>query len=158
MFNERAELLDVYRSTPTTLRVLLRHLPDEVVRSGGEGEENWSIVEIVCHLRDAEERVLERVRRMRNEQRPLLPGYDQAELARERRYREHSLIAALDAFARLRAEQLALLEGLGEPEWQRAGIHEEVGEITIQQLTAHMAAHDAVHLAQIAHRIQHVAG
>ncbi|MDI3339839.1 MAG: DinB family protein [Sphaerobacter sp.] len=150
MFNERAELLDVYRATPQTLRALLRGLPDEVVRAAGPDEDPWSIVEIVCHLRDAEERVIERVRRMRDEERPALAAYDQAALAQARRYRDQSLTQALEAFCRLREEQIALLEALAPEEWQRAGVHAEVGEITIQQLVAHMAAHDAVHLAQIA--------
>lgn len=155
MFNERAELLDVYRATPTTLRALVRGLPDEVIRAPGdeEGEAGWSIVEIVCHLRDAEERVIERVRRMRDEDHPTLAGYDQAVLADESNYQHQSFTRALAAFDRLRGEQITILEALDHAGWQRAGLHEEVGEITIQQLTAHMAAHDAVHLAQIARGI-----
>jgi len=150
MFDERAELLQVYRSTPDTLRALLRGLPDEVVRAGGEGEDAWSIVEVVCHLRDAEARVIERVRLMRDEERPLLAAYNQEEVARAGRYRDQSLTQALDEFHRLRGEQIAMLEALTPEQWQRSGVHAEVGEITIQQLVAHMAAHDAIHLAQIA--------
>ena len=155
MFDERAELIEVYRGTPAVLRALLRGVPDEVLRGGGRGagEEEWSVVEVVCHLRDAEERSLTRIRRMRDEDRPVLAGYDQAELARASRYRDQSVIRALERFARLRVEHVATLEALAPGDWQRCGEHEEAGEITIQQLTAHMAAHDAVHLAQIARRI-----
>lgn len=105
MFDERAELLQVYRSTPDTLRALLRGLPDEVVRAGGEGEDAWSIVEVVCHLRDAEARVIERVRLMRDEERPWLAAYDQEEVARAGRYRDQSLTQALDEFHRLRGSR-----------------------------------------------------
>lgn len=160
MFDAHAEILDVYRSTPATLRALVRGLPDEVIRAGsaqpgtiGSAEEEWSIVEVVCHLRDAEERVIERIHRMRDENRPLLAAYDQAQLAREANYRHQSLIRALGAFERLRREQIALLEGLDDAGWQRVGLHEETGEITIEQLAAHTAAHDAMHLGQIARRI-----
>lgn len=150
MYDERADLLQAYRGTPETLRALLRGLPDEVVRAGGEGEDAWSIVDVVCHLRDAEARVIERVRRMRDEDRPALDAFDPEELARVRRYRDQSLIQALDELSRLREEQIALLEALAPDDWQRSGVHPEAGEITIQQLVAHMAAHDAIHLAQIA--------
>lgn len=160
MFDAHAEILDVYRSTPATLRALVRGLPDEVIRAGAgtdqpgtTREEEWSIVEVVCHLRDAEQRVIERMRRMRDEERPLLAAYDQAQLAREANYRHQSLIRALSAFERLRREQIALLEGLDDAGWQHVGLHEEAGEITIEQLAAHTAAHDAVHLGQIARRI-----
>lgn len=155
MFDARAELLDVYRSTPTTLRALIRDLPDEVVRAGGEveAEDEWSIVEIVCHLRDAEERALARVRRMLAEDHPALEPYDQAEVARASNYRAQSLEDALEAFTRLRAEHVSVLQALDDAGWQRSGHHAEVGDITVEQLTAHMAAHDAVHLAQIARRI-----
>ena len=149
MINPRAEILDIYRSTPDTLRALAGGLPDDMARRGGEGEEAWSVLEIVCHLRDAEERAMDRVRLMRDEPRPALPAYDQAALARERRYREQPLADALAAFVRLRAEHIALLEDLAPAAWDRTGLHEEHGEISIFQLTLHMAAHDAIHLAQI---------
>ncbi len=152
-FETRAEILDVYRSTPTTLRALLRDLPDALARQRGAGAEAWSIVEVVCHLRDAEVRALERVRRMRDEERPRLAAYDQAALAAEEGYQEQSLPAALAAFERARAEHVATLEALDPAGWERVGLHEEVGEISITDLAAHMAAHDAVHLAQIARRI-----
>ncbi|HET7037967.1 MAG TPA: DinB family protein [Thermomicrobiaceae bacterium] len=150
----RAELLAVYRATPTTLAALLRQVraADEA-RVGGEDEEAWSIVEVVCHLRDAEARVLERVRAMLERDRPELAAYDQAALAESANYRAQSLPEASADFARLRAEQIALLSALTPEQWERAGLHEESGPITIESLTAHMAAHDAIHLAQIAGRL-----
>jgi hypothetical protein len=149
----RRELLDIYRATPDTLQALLCQVPEDEVRVGGSDEDAWSVVEIVCHLRDTEERALERVRRMLNEDHPAIPAYDQAALAEESGYRDQSLGDALATFLRIRAEQLALLEGLAPAEWERGGSHEESGEITVESLTAHMAAHDAIHLAQIARRI-----
>lgn len=153
MTNEQAELLEIYRSTPVILRALLRNVPDASLRAGGEGEEAWSAVEIICHLRDAEERAFERVRRIRDEERPFLKAYDQAALARESRYHEQSLPDALAAFIRLRQEQTSTLEQLGDDDWSRVGLHEESGEVTIESITAHMAAHDVIHLAQLARRI-----
>ena len=153
MYDECAELLDVYRATPVILEALLRDLPPAAVRTAPDGA-GWSIVEVVAHLGDTEERALERVRRMVHEDDPELPGYDEAALAVERRYREMDLGEALQRFVALRAEQVAELAGLAREDWARTGRHREVGAITVQSLTAHMAAHDAVHLAQIARLIQ----
>jgi hypothetical protein len=69
MFDTRAELLDVYRSTPVTLRALVRGVEDELTRQQPAPGE-WSIIEIVTHLADAEEMVVKRVERMLTEDDP----------------------------------------------------------------------------------------
>lgn len=148
MYNEPAELLDVYRSTPRTLHVLLKNVNEELAHwRPAEGE--WSIVEVVAHIGDTEERNLERVRLVLAEDEPMIEAYDQDELARERDYYSMDLASVHQRFNDLRSEQLELLEGLDEASWQRAGLHTEGGRVTIQQLTLHMAAHDTIHLAQI---------
>jgi hypothetical protein len=153
MFQEREELLEVYRSTPVTLSVLVRNVTDRALRTGGDGDEGWSIIEVVCHLRDAEERSFARVKRMCEEDRPRLEAYDPAELAQASGYRQQPLDVALAAFGEARAQHTAFLESADDSRWARVGIHEEIGEISVQQLTSHMAAHDAIHLAQISRRI-----
>jgi uncharacterized damage-inducible protein DinB len=149
MFDTQAELLDTYRATPTILRALLRGVGDEQARARA-GANDWSIIEIVAHLADAEDTATERVTLMAREDRPRLAAYDQEERARARHYIGLDLAATLERFARLRAEQIALLSTFDTATWQRAGVHDEAGEITVQTLTAHMTAHDAIHLAQIA--------
>jgi hypothetical protein len=153
-YNVRAELLEVYGHNPTTLRALIRDLPDDVIKKQGTGSEKWSILEIVCHLRDTEERAFGRVKRMVDEDRPWLDGYDPDTVAIESDYQSQSLDAALDAFENTRQEQIAYLQRLSDEGWGRVAVHEEVGEISVQDLTAHMAMHDCVHLAQISRRIQ----
>lgn len=153
MWDATAELTRSLRATPEILRAMIGGLDDETLRWNGEGEDAWSIVEVLCHLRDAEERLGERTRRMLAEERPPLAGYDQAVLAVEARYREQVAGAALARFARLREVEATLLEGLDEKQWQRSGVHDDVGEISIRQLVTHMAAHDVTHLAQIARRV-----
>src|SRR6185437_4435694 len=101
MTDDQAELLNIYRSTPTALRALLSKVPDTTARTTGEGEDAWSIVEIVCHLRDAEAKVLQRLKLMRDQDNPFLAAYDQAALAEESGYRTQSLDEALAAFIQL---------------------------------------------------------
>uniref|UniRef100_A0A831TFB6 DinB family protein n=1 Tax=Thermorudis peleae TaxID=1382356 RepID=A0A831TFB6_9BACT len=147
--DERAELIETYQATPVTLRALLRGITDEQARQR-PSEDEWSIVEVVAHLGDAEERAHERVRRMLQEEHPFLPAYDPAVLAEQRGYRSMSLAAALERFERLRAEHVATLARLDATGWARTGQHEETGTITVESLTRHMVAHDAIHLAQMA--------
>jgi hypothetical protein len=148
MIDPRAELIEINRTTPVILRTLTRGLDREQARRAGEGE--WAVIQIVAHLADAEERAVERVRVMSTEHEPQLFGYDQEELAERRGYLDMDLGEQLDRFERLRNERVALLSTLDATGWSRIGRHDQYGPITIHDLMAHMAKHDAVHLAQVA--------
>lgn len=148
MFDTRAELLDIYRATPVTLRALVAPSDDTLIKRR-PADDGWAIIEIVAHLADAEEMVVKRIERMLMEDDPALPAYDPGDLAEVSDHRSRDLASELDRFESVRATHTARLEGLDSAGWQRTGQHEEVGEITIEAMTAHMAAHDAVHLAQI---------
>ena len=152
MISEREEILKALRAGPIILRRLVRDLPDPALRAQPAPGE-WAIVEVVAHLADTDERSLARTRRMLSEDEPALPPYDPAELALERNYIGMVMADELDRFEALRAEQVELLEGLTDADWQRIGNHGEHGRITVQQLAAHTAGEDADHLAQIARLI-----
>jgi hypothetical protein len=84
MYNTPLDLLDALRATPDTLQALLGDVTHAQAAVARGGDENWSVVEVVCHLRDAEERGLERMRSMRDMPDPKIAGYDQARWAVER--------------------------------------------------------------------------
>ena len=154
MYDRARDLLDAMRATPAVLDGLLRGVTQERAQMARGGDEGWSVVEVVCHLRDAEERGIERTRAMRDEDNPYLAGYDQERWARERGYARDDLRAALLAFHRLRAQHVDVLAALTEPEWERTGRHEEQGAITISGHVLHLVSHDAVHGAQLARQLR----
>lgn len=149
MYNATAELLESYRATPVILRALVHGVDDATARLR-PASGDWAIVEIAGHLADVEERFVSRVRQLLAEDRPTLTSFDQAALAEERNYRARPLEPELRRFEALRAEQIAQLASLDATAWARTGYHQEVGEVSIQDLTAHLAAHDVAHLAEIA--------
>lgn len=153
MYDVPSETLTILRSTPAILGRLLHDVTRETAATSRGGDEDWSILEVTCHLRDAEERALERMRAMRDADAPLIAGYDQEAWARERRYAQDDLASALDAFFAFRVRHVAELEALAPEAWGRPGTHEEYGAVTIATHALHMAAHDAVHLAQIASQL-----
>ncbi|MGC1377248.1 MAG: DinB family protein [Anaerolineales bacterium] len=146
-------LLDTFRSTPDILNGLLRNVSQEQAAAARGGDENWSVVQVLCHLRDAEERNLERIRLMRNQDNPVLEGYDQEQWARERNYAAARLDEALAAFLKRRAATLAELKTLAPQEWERPGLHSEAGPITVLSHLQRLLRHDAIHLAQIARQL-----
>lgn len=105
------------------------------------------------HLRDNEERVLERMRLMRDEVDPFIATYDQEQWARERTYTADNVRKALETFVRLRAIHIAELVALTPADWGRTGQHEERGRITIGIQTMRVVCHDAIHAAQLARQL-----
>ena len=154
MYNIPGDLLDAFRAMPEVLVKMLEDCTQEQAQEARGGDENWSIVEVVCHLRDAEERGLERTRLMRDRDNPFLAGYDQDVWAKERNYAAGDLRQALGAFLRFREQHITDLAALRPEDWERPGLHEEQGQITITNQVIHLVAHDAIHTAQIARQLK----
>jgi hypothetical protein len=156
MYNIPGDLLDGYRSGPEIFEALLEGCTQEEAQAAKGGDEGWSVVEVMCHMRDAEERAYERMRLMRDEPSPFLPGYDQDAWAIERNYAAADLRQVLAEFISFRKQHVADLEALAPGDWGRPGWHEEMGEVNISGQTLHMVAHDAQHAAQIARQLRSV--
>jgi hypothetical protein len=153
MYDLHHDMLEALKATPETLTGLLASVSAERARSARGGDENWSVVEVVCHLRDAEQISLQRTIAMRDQDVPQIIGYDQEALGRERDYRQADLRSALSAFATFRRQHVELLQALSPEQWEHAGEHNEIGRITIFEMSVHKASHDAIHLAQIARQL-----
>ena len=153
MYDIPGDLLDGLRSAEPVYRKLLEGVTQEQAQAARGGDEGWTIVEVLCHLRDTEERAVERARRMATEDNPFLEAFDQDAWAIERRYAEQNVTSALADCLRYKREHIALLEGLPAEAWKRTGRHEERGDIDIESHTLHMVAHDAQHAAQIARQL-----
>ena len=61
MYDLQHDLLDALKAAPDTLNGFLNGISPTQARSVSGGEENWSVVEVVCHLRDAEEFFIKRL-------------------------------------------------------------------------------------------------
>ena len=153
MYDLHQELIDALQSTPETLKGLLSQATVEQARSAKGGDENWSVVEVICHLRDAEEISFQRMQAMRDQDHPKITGYDQEALARERSYSEADPHTDLNAFVDFRERHIMALSALSAEEWERSGEHGEFGQITIFAHTLHKVSHDAIHCAQIARQL-----
>jgi len=153
MYNSTRDMLDAYRVTLDVLKNLLEDISQEQAQSAKGGDEGWSVIEVICHLRDAEEFALNRNTLMRDQENPNIIPYDQEQLAKDRHYANQDLRQTLSDFIRLRREHIALLENLSEADWHRPGQHPEAGRIEIFDHTLHMVCHDTIHCAQIARQL-----
>jgi hypothetical protein len=118
----------------------------------------WSVLEIVRHLVDEErDDFRARLRSTLEDAGRAWPGIDPEGWARERRYNEGFVSAALAEFARERGASVAWLRSLASPDWTATHVHPRAGAIRAGDLLASWAAHDALHLRQVAKRIYELA-
>jgi hypothetical protein len=112
--------------------------------------EAWSIVEVVCHLRDVEREVhLPRFQALAETENPFLSGVDADEWAAPRDYFRQDGHAALADFVTARLETLALLKMLPESAWSREARHAFFGQTTLHELLYLVVQHDRVHRQQV---------
>lgn len=127
----------------------LQALPPDLCR-WRPGAEDWCANETLGHLIEAERRGFNgRIRRILAEERPHLPGWNQVEVAQERRDAEQDPSALLEEFEALRADSLALVRGLRPDQLDRGGEHAEVGWVTVRDLLHEWQHHDRNHVKQI---------
>ncbi len=147
---ERNANLEILRSTEAKLKATLKEVPRALV-SWTPAPGKWSILEIVGHLRDMEkDAYLARYQRVLSEETPSLPDADGDKLSLENDYRSQKLSGLLREWSRLRRECLRLLKKVKPAEWERAGIHETAGRLTMSDFVRrHAVGNDLAHLRQI---------
>ncbi len=145
---QRWGILGKLQETPKVLASLLHGVSDEILRRK-PAPEKWSMLEITCHLRDAEQLFVERYGKIANQERPGLRMMNQDELAATLKYNEDDPATALREFRTLRLESVAILGALAHQSWQRIGLHPKRGEFSIAAHVDMHASHDTNHLSQI---------
>ncbi len=115
-------------------------------------EKKWSLLEVLCHLADEEKRDFRtRVRVTLESTDEKWPPIDPEGWVTEFRYNEQDLDAVMTRFREERAESLRWLRSLKKPDWEIAYEHPALGPLRAGDLLASWAAHDLLHLKQIAH-------
>jgi hypothetical protein len=163
MEHDLRETIALLGRTPAALDSLLRDLP-ETWTHRDEGENTWSVFDVVGHLIHGEHTDwMPRARMVLQfgETRTFEP-FDRQGHVRESAGK--SLGQLLDEFARLRAKNLDELRALNlQPkDLELRGRHPFFGVVTLSELLATWAAHDLTHLHQIsrimAHQYQEAVG
>ncbi|MGH2485730.1 MAG: DinB family protein [Ktedonobacterales bacterium] len=146
---------------PTTdsLIAALAAIPEQLEalrqqRTGGEvaaaGPDTWTPSEIVGHLCDAARYWGARIRRVAREDDPALESFDENLLVRLAAHSYWPLDTLLREFRLLSDDNVALLRGLPPAAWERAGVHETRGRLTLREVVTIEAAHEQAHVGQFA--------
>ena len=115
---------------------------------------NWSILEIVCHLADEEaEDFRQRVKLTLEDPTAAWPPIDPEQACVNRKYNEQELDDAVERFVSQRRESVEWLRSVSDPSWNNANEHPKFGPIRAGEVMVSWAAHDQLHLRQIAKRM-----
>lgn len=139
-----------YAAAPQKLELAVEKLSDSKWR-WKPNPKKWSIREIVCHLADSE---IIGVARMNliiasGKEPPPLIAYNQDMLAEQSKYNSQDELLAISVFKSIRRHQSAILKSLPNEMFEKLGIHQERGKITLGQMVSHYANHAEAHLQQI---------
>jgi len=120
------------------------------------GENEWSLTEVLCHLRDVEREIHQfRFRSLMAADNVFLSGEDSDVWAEQRHYRLQDGPAALADFLAAREETLALLRGIDDSRtWERSGRHAFLGPTSMHELLSLAVRHDRAHWEQIKDLLQ----
>lgn len=148
------EAMDPFEATNWLLRT-----PDEVIRLiNGIGEDDmcreivegeWTIRNVLTHLRDAQGVLDFRVNLLIEKDNPTIESKAVFEWAKEESERPASSMEIFDTYLGSRRKTLETLRGIPLEDWWREGRHEEFGTISIKQQTSYFATHELTHLPQI---------
>jgi hypothetical protein len=131
--------LEILSKTPQVIAEQTQHLSDDWIFCN-EGENTWSIFDIVGHLNHGEK--TDWIARMQ-----IILNQDPKNITSKGK----SLVDLLEEFKTLRTKNLALLQSAGITE-EKLGLkaqHPALGEVTLRNLLSTWVAHDLNHLAQI---------
>lgn len=137
----------VQRETPSKARAMLHDAGVDLRRRPAPPE--WSVLELIGHLTDAEMVMSTRYRWVLSQDLPALIGYDQDRWVERLRHNEDDPEELLTTFQGLRTANLQLWKRSSAAERERAGMHAERGLESFSLMFRMIAGHDRFHLDQM---------
>lgn len=106
----------------------------------------WSTLEVVCHLADFEIVCADRLKRVIAESEPTLFGGDPDVFAARLAYHDRDLEEELQLIELVRRQVARVLRTCRPEDYQRRGIHSEVGPLTLESLLQRVINHIPHHV------------
>lgn len=139
------EIIDDLSETPEVLKARFAERSEIQPRS----VDDWGPVEIVAHMAEAERIHRNRMQEILTKHVPYLRDWDPVEAAREKDYSSMDMAAALEEFVDQRGDTLVLLVNLALKDWDRTGVHDTLGEVSIEDLAGELIDHDRKYLTRL---------
>ena len=148
-YTSPTSILAQLRSTPAVLAGMLDSVPSSAW-THRPADKEWSVTEILCHMRDVEREVDQpRIDLILNQDEPFIPGENPDAWAAERNYNAQDGAQAQREFTSARLGTLTMLDGLSPAQWSRKTRHAIFGPTSLQELVSFNAEHDRLHIQQV---------
>ena len=142
------DLLAHLKTAPLIFDGICRSVTDETGCSRPD-ESEWSLVEIVCHLRDTDHEVnLPRFKEAFEQGNPFLPPIDTSNWSHERDYRNEDGHEAAEEFLDTRKRMIGLLKQHAEEWYDTTARHSIFGPVCVADLMEFIITHDQMHIRQ----------
>ena len=143
-----AELLNQYKTTSMAFIELAKSLTDaELAAPSQDGE--WSRAFILHHMADADVHFAARYWHVLTVEKPPLADFNEDLYPENLFYSDRNpqdSLAAIDGLFRMTYDALKLV---GEAVWERGGIHDSYGELTLSQILGYSVEHRESHFNQL---------
>lgn len=145
---QRQPLIDKIRRLPAQVAALIQDL-SEAQLTTPYLEEEWTVAQNVHHLADSHMNSYIRMKLILSEENPTLKPYNQEIWAEMADAGQIDLQPSLAILTGLHRRWVQVFEALQETDWQRTGLHPEIGQITVEDILHTYAAHGEDHLDQM---------
>ena len=147
-FKSIESIMSILIATPASLRGLFFDV-DNVKWAEKGTKDEWSLIELICHLRDIEREVHQmQIKLFESKVDPFIPRPDTSVWSSQRDYLHDDGPAALESYIEARRETLEILRKLSEVDWQRKARHAIFGPTNFMEIISFIARHDGMHLQQ----------
>jgi len=147
-YSSPAAALQFLQATPAAIHALMQTNPMESWKNHPAMDE-WSLLEILCHLRDVDAEVnLPRVEAILHEENAFINGQPTDQWSLERNYAGQDAVSSFERFIVERMKLVELLAGISPAEWVRHARHSFLGPTTLRELVEFMVDHDRLHIRQ----------
>lgn len=137
--------LNQYAEGPALLKQAVAGLNDRQLRTPAPPGK-WSIMEIVCHIADAEIFYADRIKRVLVEDRPTMFSADPDQFVARLCYDTRDLGEELAVVASIRAQVTRILRSATATDFERVGVHSADGPLTLTVLLKRIANHIPHHI------------
>lgn len=111
-------------------------------------EDRFNLVEVIAHLADWEQILLDRITLAVEKPGSTIEVYDESARAIEKHYATRDIHHELEVFANRRRDTVAYVESLTPEQLESPFIHPENGPLTVSQYLAWISGHDLYHIEQ----------
>ncbi len=147
-FKTADSFVTLLSATPAVLNGLLHGLDDNDWARKSTPDD-WSLTELICHLRDTEREIHHMQIQLFNEQNePFIPRPDTSVWASQRDYLHEDGEQALKEYNDARRETMGLLKNINVQDWERKARHAIFGPTNFFEIVSFMADHDRMHIQQ----------